>query len=342
MVIGIVDLDLIFRRGQYQINLDIMQITSYHRRLGDKVRFCLSIKPEDLQWYSQLYVIYNGVKEIFIDSLINDDRTILVGSYFYGTYCPLSQEIKDSYPDKSIYEDLMTKLEFSDIKGTELRGRLKKADFIRLHEPSNRRFLTNNPEVVLHDLDLTDKDYEDILNLNKEFMLFYPLTVRTYAQALKWIEAGAFARQYSTRTFIAENMTEEDYFKIINLPLAKRKMFILRFGKCSPEFYNFELKKCLRILAQARFLTPKPFVEISPIQNNTYDFLFGCARKWYYSIKAKDQDLDIFHTYFNNKPKYDLIIKIKAKDPELYQLLTSTLSRRYQDEQARKNYRRVD
>ena len=342
MVIGIVDLDFIFNRSHYQLNLDVMQLSSYHKKNGDKVKFCLSIEEQELGWFSELYVIYNGSEEVYIDHLINDSRVTLLGSYFYGDYCPLPQEVKDSYPDRVIYEELLKHVKIPDKKRTELNARLKKADFIRLHEASNKIFLTDNPEVILYDANITDNDYNDIISLNKEFSLYYPIIVRSFDKIQLWLDAKAFVRHENTKIFIADSLIEEDYYKILELPDKKKRMFVLRFGNCSEQYYNYELKKCLKVMSRAKYSTPRLQIEILPIKNRTYDFLFDCAKRWYHSSKAKTLDLDIFHTYFNTKEKYDLIIKIKAKDPELYRLLTYTLSRRYDDEQSYKNYRRVD
>ena len=119
-------------------------------------------------------------------------------------------------------------------------------------------------------------------------------------------------------------------------------MFTFVFANCEPSHYNIELKKLLRLVQIAKFMSPIQRIKIKPINNKTYEFLFDCAKRWLSSPKAKDGNSSIFQIYFNNKDKYDLSIKIKAKDPELYQLLNYTLSVRYQDEQGRKYNRRLD
>lgn len=344
MVIGIVDLDYLLPtcRRQYQLNLDVMQIAAYHRKIGDKVKYCYSMAPENLSWYSQLYVIYNGEQEVYIDKLLSDDRVTVLGKYFYGNYCALPQCIRDTFPDRTFYFDIVEKGDFSKTKRSDLRARLKHSDFVRLHEPSNKNFITDNSEIIFYDLDISDNDYKAITELNKEFSLYYPIQLRCYSNAEKWMNAKAFNKLGGAKIFIAIGFTETDLYKIVELPSPKRRMFQVRFGECDKTYYNFELKKCLRVLQKSRLYDRKFSVQIAPINDFTYDFLFKCALRWYNSSKTVSDNIDIFHEYFNNKNKFELIIKIKAKDPELYQLLTFTLTQGVSNERAKKDYRRVD
>ena len=60
MVIGILDLDLLYDARTYEVNIDVMQIASYHRKIGDKVKLCFTTDLEKIGWLSTIYIIYNG------------------------------------------------------------------------------------------------------------------------------------------------------------------------------------------------------------------------------------------------------------------------------------------
>jgi len=343
MVVGIIDLDLLYTPQSYEANLDVMQISGYHKQMGDKVKLCPSEKKEDIEWYSMLYVIYNGEKQIYIDHLIKSEKVTLIGSYFYNKYCAVPKEIRAIYPDTTIYDAPIVRKLLSDSRYSYLRNKLIKSDFIRLHESSNKRFISSaNQEITFYDTDITDSDYEEIIKLNKKISFYYPVTIHSYTQAKRWVDAKVYSRAIGNINFIVKNCIEKDISKILDFPAAQRQKFSFIFGECSVENYNLELKKFLRMAQKGKFMNPKPNLKVAPINNVTYKFLFDCGKKWYGSNYTLKEDADIFHTYFNNKHKYELMVKIKAKDPELYQLLTYTLSVRYQDEQARKHYNRVD
>lgn len=342
MAIGIVDLDLIISPSAYKLNLDVMQISSYYKQKGEKVHLCKSMAPEDLMWLNQLIVIYNGEKEIFIDRLLSDDRVTLVGKYFYGKNLTLSQEILDSYPDRSIYDNIIESNFFSQTKRVPLRQLLKNADFVRLHIPSNLNFISEiSKELFIYDQDITDKDYELIVSLNKPFSIYYPIEVRNYKEADKWISAKAFKRGDTTHMFLANRFVEEDLNKIIKQPISVRRMFKIKFGSCEPQNYNFELKKMLRFLSKAKLLEPQPKIIIADIADPLYNFLYNSIRRWY-NGKKNNLYKDIFHTYCKTKEQYEFINRIKLTDSELYKLLTSTMTTRYQDEQTKSDYRRLD
>ena len=341
MAVGIVDLDLLFERNRYKLNIDVMQLSAYHKKNGERVKLINNLSPEEIGWYDKIYVIYNGTKNIPIDFLINDSRATLSGKYFYGDYYSLPEEVKHEYPDTTIYDNLVHSNYLSDARTVRLRKQLNVSDFIRLHEPSNLEFVSQKTtELMIFDQNITDLDYEKILSFNKEVCFYYPVKIRNFEQAQKWIDAKVFTRSGGSKSFITDNFTEQDLYKILTLSYTRRKMFYIKFGDCPPESYLYELKKCLRFLQKAKFLTHSPQIIIVPIQVPDYAFLFDCVKHWYYS--APDLDKDIFHSYFKTVEHYNLIKKIKAQDLELYSLLTSTLTKRYNDEQSTKCYRRVD
>lgn len=342
MTIGIVDLDLLVFPQRYKLNLDIMQLSAYHKRRGDRVELCRSKKKEDLMWFNEIVVVYNGEDEVYIDDLIRDTRVTLIGKYFYGKSSKLPQEVLDTYPDRTIYDEVLESDLLSIALRTTLRNILKKADFIRLREPSNLHFISDtSKELILFDQDLNENDFEKIASFNKDFTIYYPIEIRSYQQAQRWIQAKAFRNGDNTHMFLANCFIEKDLEQLLQQPPSIRKMFCIQFGGCSPEYYSLELKKMLRFCQKAKLLTPAPKIKLAPITDKEYDFLFNCVKKWYNSAKA-NINKDIIHTYFKTKEHFVLGAKIKVKDVELYKLLTSTLTTRYQDEQSKSGYRRVD
>ena len=342
MIVGIVDLDLILNRSTYQLNLDVMQIASYYKKRGHTVRLSYSMKLQDLMSYNLIYVIYNGSDDIFIDELAKDSRVSLIGRYFYRDRTILPQDILDSYTDKVLYENLLRTNYFSETRRNELGVYLRNADFVRIHQPSNLNFISpNSKQIAIYDLDITIADYEYIKSLNKSFLLFYPIKTRTLAEALKWLEMRTIGKATKKVMFITDYFTDDDLNKFMTLSNVKRKMFMISFGNCSEDYYNLELKRFIKFAQKAKKLVPKPKIEIKPIKDPDYQFLFNTVRCWYGS-KKDTNNLSIFKYGFTKPEHFKLMLKIKAKDPELTQLLTSTLYTRYQNEQARQNYRRVD
>lgn len=342
MAIGIIDLDLILFTGSYKLNLDVMQISGYYKRKGEKVQLCRSMKSEDLLWFKELMVVYNGETEVFIDNLIKDERVTLIGKYFYGKNLTLPVEILNTYPDKNIYNSILDSDYFSPTKRRALKAVLKKADFLRLHIPSNLNFISkDSTEIFLYDQDISDVDYEKIVSIGKEFSIYFPIEIRSYQNAQKWLNAKAFKRGDNTHMFIANHFIESDLEQLLTQTKTIRKMFRVKFGECSPEYYNLEAKKMLRFLQKAKLLEPTPKIIVEPLNDEMYNFLFTCIRKWY-NGKRENLDKDIFHTYFKTKKQFEFMNKIKITDLELYKLLTSTITTRYQNEQIRTNYRRMD
>lgn len=342
MVIGIVDLDLIMFPSRYQVSIDVMQIASYHRKKGDKVNLCLSAKQENLSWYSKLYVIYNQEEEMYINHLFSDDRVTFLGKYFYKDVDTLPQEMKDSYPDTTIYDKLLN----SNILAKNRKGRMKKLfkeyDFIRLHCSSNLNFISENSTgVFIYDYDIWFNDYEQIKALNKEIKFKHPVKVRTLSDILKWKEIGVSRYSTDGPNFIAESLLEQDLMKFADMPNSIHREVILQFGTYPDNYKNEELKKFLRFAIKAKPHYSTYTIQVVPIKTKYYMFLYECVKKWFIS-SAKTLEDDIFHNYFKKPEDYNIIIKVKAKDPELYNLLTSTLTKRRQDEEARKYYRRLD
>jgi len=333
MTVGIVDLDLLINRAQYKLSLDVMQLSAYHKRKGDKVKLCRSKNAEDLMWFDKLLVIYNGETEIFLGELLSDKRTTLIGKYFYGKNKTIPQEVIDTYPDKSIYESILESNFFGSIKRTAFKNILKKADFVRIHEKSNLKFISEtSKELFIFDQDLNDNDFNLISSYNKDFSIYFPIEMRSFHQAERWINAKAFKRGDTTHMFLANLFIEKDLNQLLQQPLSVRKMFCIKFGDCSPQFYNLELKKFIRFGQKAKLLNTSPKIKIAPISDKEYNFLFDSVRRWYNGPKD-NINKDIFSMYFKTKEQFALKAKIKIKDVELYSLLSSTLTKRYQDEQ---------
>lgn len=342
MVVGIVDLDLLLNRSTYQLNIDVMQISAYYKRLGYSVKISRSMKPEDLGWYSLIYVIYNGEQEIFIDNLAKDNRVVLIGKYFYREHSALPQEIIDIYPDKTIYENLLQSDLLSKTRRNSLLIALHKADFLRIHENSNQKFLTDNSEqILIYDLDINISDYELLERLGRQFTLYYPIKVKSLKEGLKWLEIKAFARKTVNHMFLAENFPESDLMNYLQLPTSHRKMFLISFGDCSKENYLNNFKLFVKFVQKAKTLSPTPQITINPINDPDFNFLFNLTKRWY-NGKKDNLNISLFKYGFSQPQHFKLMVKIQAKDPELAQLLKSTLYTRYQNEQARNNYRRLD
>lgn len=339
MAVGIIDLDMLLDKRHYIINLDVMQISSYYKNLGERVRLVRNLSPDELGWFKELYVIYNGEEEIFYDYLVTDPRTHLVGKYFYGMVKTLPQEIIDSYPDRSIYDGVLESNYFSYSRKTFLYGLLKRCDFIRLHEPSNYNFLTDNAELGIYDVDITEKDIPEIQKLNKKFYLFYPLTFRNLNRAKEWLDNKAYMITKSKkRIFIADNFIKQDLMALFELPPSQRKMFTVIFGNCSAESYNLDLKKMITFVEKNKFSKKNIYFTVMPIKDEIYKKLYQAVKESYYARKEV-----IYRSKLNLKDRniYNFMVKIKATDPELYKLLSYSKEDRLGEEARGKEYRRM-
>lgn len=342
MIVGIVDLDLLLNRSNYQLNLDVMQLSAYYKQRNYRVKLSYSMKLEDLELYNLIFVIYNGDTDIFIDKLASDERTVLIGKYFYHDRSALPQEVIDTYPDRTIYDSLLKSNFLSKTRATELSVMLYKADFLRIHEKSNLNFISkDSTQLVAFDLNISEFDQEFFKQQDKRFTFYYPLKIRSLKSGLNWLEIQAFTRNTKGHMFIAEGFIEQDLIDYLELPYAKRKMFLITFGNYQYNFYIWELKSFIKFAQKAKTLVKKPRILVHPINDANFQFLFDVVRRWYGSSRD-NLNVSIFKYGFSKPEHFRLMTKIKAKDPELAQLLSSTLYTRYKNEQARNSYRRVD
>ena len=326
MAVGIIDLDLLFETKYYMLNLDVMQISAYHKKQKEKVVLCRTADKEELEWFSTLYIVYNGEEELPIDYLINDTRSILVGKYFYHNYLSLPREIYDMYPDKTIYDKLLSSDYLSNFKLKNLKNLYRNADFIRLHLSTNLSFISNSSaRLVCYDQDVIERDLVELVKLNKNFSFYFPISIHNLQQTKTWLENTKLTQLGSKRLF-SGYFTNEELNSLLQIDAEQSKQYIINFGNCNPSNYNAELKKMLNFVYEAKDKQLKFKLNIIRISNSNYSFLFNIIKRWY--ELPTNREKTIFEIFFKTLDQLKFGQKIKAFDPELFKMLNLTYDQR--------------
>lgn len=102
MYIGIFDQDIQLYPSKFVPSLELMKLSSYHKRRGDVVEFCTSL--DGTEKYDKLYLSRGTRSEKNLpSSFLTQPNVEWVGRGFTGNYIQLPQEIEESSPDKTFY-----------------------------------------------------------------------------------------------------------------------------------------------------------------------------------------------------------------------------------------------
>ena len=106
MYIGIIDQDALLYKKNFFPNLEVMKISSYHKAKRDIVDFILNMTILDK--YSKIYLRKNIQDNYYPSFVISKDNCDYGGlSFTNNQYIPMTEEIENTVPDFSIYNNYM-------------------------------------------------------------------------------------------------------------------------------------------------------------------------------------------------------------------------------------------
>lgn len=221
MYIGIYDMDIFESKYTFKPNLEVMQLSTYHREHNDIVELITDLN--DLTRFSKIYLVKNHLNTNFPADLICDPRVELIGLGFTnGEY---SENFFDGYsPDRYIYNKFLQELpKIRRIKTGEKKfiADLQKCGFARLYcgDKLNTN-LPNESRIYLYDNNL-DNAQEGLNLINSKNYRIIKLINNVSSKNLKVLTDWAVNSWnfYENKYILSRDIEDKeflDYLKICN------------------------------------------------------------------------------------------------------------------------------
>lgn len=142
-MIGLIDQDAIFGKGNFFPNVELMKIAAYYKNEREIVNFIDDFSPKNLKRYRKIYLRKDICDRKYLPVFLNMPNVIAGGKAFNGgDYDPIPKKMEGMFPDQTIYYPLY--------RYYILKGRLTKtqvqtflsSSFIRFSDKG--RLLTEN------------------------------------------------------------------------------------------------------------------------------------------------------------------------------------------------------
>lgn len=247
-MIGLFDAD-VSEFGVLPFNLELMKLASYYKSQKRETHLLEEFTP---QKYDLIYLRRDFLDEVDLSNFLAEKKVIAGGYYFTrGMYVPFSEEIEDSYPDKSIYMRYAN--ETNNWRQNLFKASME-SEHLRLSldnhtiDPNYKKFLNygeRTKRVLLHDynLSLISGSFEEINRLSRNYGdkrkqtisidFKYPIQVDTVEDLMKWTSPHFVTNLYSIQ--VNGIMSNELVQQIIEQKRKKGVISVLLYMITDPE-----------------------------------------------------------------------------------------------------------
>ena len=247
-MIGLFDAD-VSEFGFLPFNLELMKLASYYKSQKQETHFLEEFTP---QKYDLIYLRRDFLDEVDLSGFLAEKKVIAGGYYLTGgMYVPFSEEIENSFPDKSIY------MRYANEVNAWRQGLFRasmESDHLRLSldnqtiDPNYKKFLNygeRTEKILLHDynLNLISGSFEEISRLSRSYGdkrkqtisigFKYPIQVDTVEDLMKWVSPDFVTNLYSIQ--VNGIMTDELVQQIIYQKRKKGVISVLLYMVTDPE-----------------------------------------------------------------------------------------------------------
>lgn len=176
MFIGIADYDLMQKKEDDIPNLEVMKISSYHKRKKDIVEYVK--KLNDCEHYNKVYVRKDFSMGGHPTALIKKKNFIIGGlAYTKGIYKPLEDEIEQSPPDITIYDKCGKALTDT------FKKRLRK-NLVRVETLQDTSRIEDKPTLIYDKNPLCRNIFYDVCKVSRSIEFAYPIHMTDFETAV--------------------------------------------------------------------------------------------------------------------------------------------------------------